>query len=83
MLSETLLAMQDWFVGTYNNDGFSPAAAQRFADLLHAQSQKAKRLEAALLARTIPLTREQLDDPKIALFPTWPEMARNHQKNEG
>ncbi|WP_319530842.1 hypothetical protein [uncultured Cohaesibacter sp.] len=83
MLSENLTAMSEWFVAAYNGDGFTPAAAQRFADLLHAQSQKAKRLEAALLARTIPLTKEQLNDPKIVLFPTWPEVARNHQKNEG
>nr|WP_321460432.1 hypothetical protein [uncultured Cohaesibacter sp.] len=82
MLSEYLRALQEWFVAAYNNDGFPPVAAQRFADLLRAQSDKAKRLEAALLAQTIPLTTDHLEDPKIILFPTWPEKAGNHIENE-
>nr|WP_321527009.1 hypothetical protein [uncultured Cohaesibacter sp.] len=83
MLSENLRALQEWFVAAYNNDGFTPSAAQHFADLLRAQSEKAMRLEAALLAQTIPLTTDHLEDPKIILFPTWPEKARNHKENEG
>jgi len=83
MLSENLLAMQEWFVAAYNADGFPPVAAQRFADLLRAQSEKAKRLEAAVLAKTIPLTTEHLEDPKITLFPVAGRNVKIQQKNEG
>nr|WP_321482212.1 hypothetical protein [uncultured Cohaesibacter sp.] len=83
MLSENLLALQGWFVSAYNNDGFTPSAAQHFADLLRAQSDKAMRLEAALLAHSIPLTSDHLEDPKILLFPTEVGRSENHKENEG
>ncbi len=83
MLSENLLHMQEWFVAACNSDGFHPGAAERFADLLKAQSEKAKRLEASVLAQTIPLTTEHLEDPKITLFPVVGRNLKIQCENEG
>ncbi len=70
MLSENLRAMQHWFVAAINSEeGFQIGSAQKFANFLGVQAGKAERLEAAYLARSIPLTTEHLDDPKIVLFP--------------
>jgi hypothetical protein len=76
--------MQEWFVAAINSEeGFQIGAAQNFANLLSTQAEKAKRLEAAYLARSIPLTTEHLNDPKIVLFPVVGRPIYQSKKNEG
>ena len=84
MLSENLRSMHEWFVAAYNSEaGLCPVTAQKFADVLHAQSEKAKRLEAALLTHSTPLTTKHLEASNVVLFPKVKRPVPIHRENKG
>lgn len=81
MLSENLRQMYDWFEEERLNPGaMGERGALQFSRCLAACAAQAEALERSRVADPARLTAEDLDDPKIELFPV---VARPTPKDGG